>query len=131
MNDLFPLLIRYKVDIYFSGHVHLLQHVKKLGLEMIGSGAGGKIIKHSECVVGLEHDNGTKVLGLSEAALGFVVLDVSKSIFRIQFHRVGLERGEHSVVYETTIEKRKQEEEEQKEDSFSLQKLLINRLRKS
>ena len=42
INLLKPIFIKYKVDMYLSGHCHNLEHLKDNGIEYIVSGAGAK-----------------------------------------------------------------------------------------
>lgn len=42
VEHLEPLLSKYKVHAYFSGHDHVLQHIQKKGVSYFGSGAGAR-----------------------------------------------------------------------------------------
>jgi tartrate-resistant acid phosphatase type 5 len=42
INMLKPLFIKYKVDMYFAGHCHNLEHLSDSGIEYIISGSGAK-----------------------------------------------------------------------------------------
>lgn len=42
IEHLQPILEEYGVDVYFSGHDHILQHIELAGVHYIGSGAGAR-----------------------------------------------------------------------------------------
>lgn len=135
-NEIFPLLIKYRVDTYVSGHIHLLQHVAKQGLNMFVSGSGARYIPQAHCVLGKNSD-GVNVLAVQENAYGFIVLDFAATKLRATFHRVSLDGKEHREVYETYVDrvKKKSPHEQQTNEgantkkSTSLRQIIVNRLR--
>lgn len=59
MNSIDPILKKYKVDYYFSGHIHIAQHIQKNGIDYVVSPSGSlgvnsatndeaKFVSHSE-----------------------------------------------------------------------------------
>ncbi|KAJ1456218.1 Metallo-dependent phosphatase-like protein [Pelagophyceae sp. CCMP2097] len=43
IDALVPLLVKYKVHAYLSGHDHILQHITKQGVSFFGSGTGARV----------------------------------------------------------------------------------------
>lgn len=131
-NELFPLLVKYKVDLYLSGHIHLQQHVEKRGVNMFVSGNGARYIPRAQCALGVNRDE-ANVLFFTENSFGFIVLDFTDHLLQAKFHRVSVDGSEHSVVYEMEAVRipKLLEQPRAARYSYSLRQSLINRLRTS
>ncbi|KAH9255296.1 hypothetical protein BASA81_006736 [Batrachochytrium salamandrivorans] len=128
-NELFPLLVKYKVDLYLSGHIHLQQHVEKLGVNMFVSGNGARYIPRAQCQLGVNRDQ-ANVLLFTENSFGFIVLDFTSHLLQAKFHRISIDGSEHSVVYEMeAVRMHKLPEQPRAKYSYSLRQSLLNRLR--
>ncbi|GAB5356885.1 hypothetical protein AAMO2058_000326800 [Amorphochlora amoebiformis] len=71
IKDLKPILENYGVDMYFSGHDHILQHIQLANVSYFGSGAGARehrgvnpfykgLKGHHEGTYGFMHHEGNK-----------------------------------------------------------------------
>jgi len=88
-----PLLKKYKVDLYFSGHIHKFEHVQRKGMDYLTTTNGGSVPR-----IATPWFNTRFV----KKTLGFTVCSVSHDIFSIYFVD---KRG--NVVY--TFHKKKPE----------------------
>jgi len=75
---LLPVLQDNKVDMYFNGHDHILQHILKDGIHFFGSGAGA--MKHTGI-----NSNYTGLMGSHTGHYGFMIHDVSKTEVKTTF----------------------------------------------
>lgn len=94
--DLAPLLSKYNVTAYFSGHDHVLQHINRDGVHFLGSGAGART--HS----GMN----TSYPGLvfaSDGMYGFMTHRLTSSTFETTF--VVNDGGDPDEPYTFTIAK--------------------------
>lgn len=78
IENLVPLLTKYKVDVYFSGHDHVLQHIQKGGVSYLGSGAGAR--KHTG--MDTSYDG---LVAYVQGKYGFMTHDLSADSFKTTF----------------------------------------------
>eukprot|EP00633_Aureoumbra_lagunensis_P002267 CAMPEP_0197291244 /NCGR_PEP_ID=MMETSP0890-20130614/11774_1 /TAXON_ID=44058 ORGANISM="Aureoumbra lagunensis, Strain CCMP1510" /NCGR_SAMPLE_ID=MMETSP0890 /ASSEMBLY_ACC=CAM_ASM_000533 /LENGTH=305 /DNA_ID=CAMNT_0042763895 /DNA_START=245 /DNA_END=1162 /DNA_ORIENTATION=- len=96
IKNLVPLLEKYNVSVYFSGHDHVLQHISKSGVNFLGSGAGAR--KHdgiNESYDGLVHADQSKY--------GFMAHKLTTTKFETVF--VVSDDGKAKETYNFTIYK--------------------------
>lgn len=70
-----PILMRHNVDFYFSGHIHIAQHIQKNGIEYVISPSGSQSVD-------IGTNQGAKFLSYSE---GFTVCQVKENYFEFVF----------------------------------------------
>ena len=103
--DLDPLLRRYRVDAYFSGHDHILQVQKRSGgLTYYGSGAGGK--RHNEI-----HRWYKGLKGYSTGSFGFMTHELTQTTMKttlVASHGPGLGSNK-TYVFEYRQERERQQ----------------------
>jgi len=99
IRDLFPLLVAYNVTAYFSGHDHVLQHISKEGLHMLGSGTGARSHRGiNEKFDGLVHAD--------QGVYGFMVHKLTKATFLTTFvANDSLYTGHAKETYSFTVTK--------------------------
>lgn len=71
-----PLLKKYKVDMYFSGHIHKFEHVRRDGMDYFSTANGGSVPR-----IATPWPNTVFV----KKTLGFTVCTVSKDKFSVYF----------------------------------------------
>lgn len=94
IDELIPILTRYKVDAYISGHDHSLEHLYKDDLHVFVSGGGSKS--------GLGF-NGTESSLFQYPYSGFISVTVQQSYMEVNYHT--LEEGT-SPVYTAKLMKK-------------------------
>jgi len=80
VKNLYPILKKHNVDMYFNGHDHILQHIQKEkgGVHFFGSGAGAR--KHTGV-----NQNYDGVKGYSEGHYGYMVHQGNKTALKTSF----------------------------------------------
>lgn len=73
-----PILTKYKADVYFSGHDHILQHILKNGVHFLGSGAGAQ--KHTG--VNAKYSG---LVSYHEGHYGFMIHEASQTSLKTTF----------------------------------------------
>jgi len=75
LNLLKPLFIKYKVDMYLSGHCHHLEHLSDSGIEYVISGSGAKTGNTSK-IYQTKFDYGSN---------GYTIHEINKNILKTSF----------------------------------------------
>eukprot|EP00630_Chrysocystis_fragilis_P006134 CAMPEP_0197388672 /NCGR_PEP_ID=MMETSP1165-20131217/1203_1 /TAXON_ID=284809 /ORGANISM="Chrysocystis fragilis, Strain CCMP3189" /LENGTH=338 /DNA_ID=CAMNT_0042914023 /DNA_START=17 /DNA_END=1033 /DNA_ORIENTATION=+ len=96
VQSLAPLLAQYGVDVYFSGHDHVLQHISKDGVAYLGSGAGAR--EHSG--MNASYDG---LVAYADGKFGFMTHELDATSLKTTF--VVNDKGAASKPYTFTISK--------------------------
>ncbi|OQR89913.1 tartrate-resistant acid phosphatase type 5 [Thraustotheca clavata] len=80
ITHLRPLLEKYNVHAYFNGHDHALEHIRRDNIQFFTSGAGGYALHDLRPLARANAD-----LVHVDMAHGFMYVQVSHDIFRVQF----------------------------------------------
>ena len=86
VQSLVPLLKKYKVQAYFNGHDHVLQHISMDGVEYITSGRGALTDNYPANEVDHPITNDKEVLKYLSLSIGFNSATVTSDSVSIRFH---------------------------------------------
>ena len=87
VNNIVPLLDRYKADLYLSGHDHNLQHLTKNGsrVDYVISGSGGFELYPLSAINLQEMNRIGVLLKRMRATHGFVVVNITPGMMSVEF----------------------------------------------
>ncbi len=75
INLLKPLFVKYKVDIYLSGHCHHLEHLTDSGIEYVVSGSGAKT----------GYPNDIYQTKFSDNSNGYTIHEINENVMKTSF----------------------------------------------
>ena len=75
INSIEPILKKHKVDFYFSGHIHIAQHIQKNGIDYVVSPSGS---------LGVNTSTNDEAMFVSHAE-GFTICQVKENYFEFMF----------------------------------------------
>lgn len=77
INSIEPILKKHKVDFYFSGHIHIAQHIQKNGIEYVVSPSGslGVSTATNDEADFVSHTEGFTICQVKENYFEFVFVD--------------------------------------------------------